>query len=286
MHEHAQLSKKPVLGTGLSGLVGSKFVELFQSVYDFKNLDLASGVDITDEMSVKKVIEENPAEVLIHFAAFTDVSKAHEQQGDKSGAVYKVNVEGTRYIAQASKNAGKHLIHISTAYVFDGEKGGLYTEEDQISPIEWYGQTKAWAEEEVAKSGVNSTILRIDQPYRQDEFPKKDILHRIKEQLETNTLPPMFTDHTFTATRIEEFAQTLNFIIQKRPQGIFHASTDEKTSDYEFALKVKEQFGLPGEVKQGSLVEYLKTAKRPYQKNTAMDTQKLQETKIKLGEKI
>jgi dTDP-4-dehydrorhamnose reductase len=159
--------------------------------------------------------------------------------------------------------------------VFDGEKQSPYVEEDQIHPIEWYGQTKAWAEDVVTKADIPYTIFRIDQPYRQDEFPKLDILHRIKKGLEENTLPPMFTDHTFTATKIEKFAEILHFAIQHPLQGIFHATTDPVMSDYEFALKVKEQFHLDGEVKQGSLVEFLKTTQRPYQKNTALDTTKL-----------
>lgn len=265
----------PILGTGLSGMVGSKFVELYQDKYDFFNLDLSVGVDITDESSVKKAFEQSPAQHVIHFAAFTDVTAAHEQNGDKNGSVYKVNVLGTRNVAQAAKDFNKHLIHISTDFVFDGEKEGLYVETDPVHPIEWYGQTKAWAEEEVVHSGASAVILRIAYPYRQDDFPKLDLLHRIKKQLEEGTLPPMFTDHTFTPTKVEELAKTLDFALQHNLEGLFHASTDPKISDYEFALNVQAQFGLKSEVKPGSLTEYLKTATRPYQKNTAMSIEKL-----------
>lgn len=269
------MSKTQLLGTGLTGLVGSKFVELYDDTYEFTNLDLATGVDITHADQVMNAVTKHPAKVLVHFAAFTDVSKAHQEKGDKSGIVYKVNVLGTQNIVEAVKKSGKRLIHISTAYVFDGEKEGLYTEEDKINPIEWYGQTKAWAEEVVASSGIDNAILRIDQPYRQDDFSKLDILHRIKKGLEEGKLPPMFTDHTFTATKIEEFAKILDFVIQHQIAGIFHATTDPVTTDYEFAQKIKEQFNLKGEIKKGSLTEYLKTTNRPYQKNTALDTSKL-----------
>ena len=267
--------KIPILGTGLSGLVGSKFVELYQDQYDFQNIDRTVGIDITNEAQIKDIIFNSQAEHVIHFAAFTDVNIAHQQRGDKTGIAYQVNVLGTRYIAQAVKAANKHLVHISTDFVFDGEKQGLYVEEDPVNPIEWYGQTKAWAEEEVVNSGANAVIFRISFPYRQDEFSKMDMLHRIKKQLENGTLPPMFIDHTFTPTKIEEFSKTIDFAIQNNLTGLFHASTDPVTTDYEFAMKVKEQFGLSGDVKQGSLAEYLKTAQRPYQKNTAMSTEKL-----------
>jgi len=265
----------PLLGTGLSGLVGSKFTQLYANQYEFRNLDLSTGVDITDSQSVQKAVEESDAEVIVHFAAFTDVSKAHQEKGNKEGIVYKVNVSGTRNIAEAAKQSGKHLIHISTAYVFDGEKKGLYSEEDAVNPIEWYGQTKQWAEEEVLNIHPTATILRIDQPYRDDEFAKLDLLHRIKKGLEEGDLPPMFTDHTFTPTHIEKFCEYLAWVVEHKPQGIFHATTDPVTTDYEFALKVKEQFGLDHEVEEGSLEEYLKKTDRPYQKNTALDTSKL-----------
>lgn len=269
------MDKIALLGTGLSGLVGSRFVDLYREKYDFANLDLSTGVDITDRSSVLSAIKSHTAPVVVHFAAFTDVSKAHEEKGNKDGIVYKVNVTGTKNIVDAVKESGKHLVHISTAYVFDGEKQGLYTEEDAMNPIEWYGQTKAWAEEEVIQSGVSYTILRIDQPYRQDEFPKLDILHRIKKQLEEGKLPPMFTDHTFTPTSIETFCEYLDVAIQRKLQGVYHATTDPVTTDYDFALSVQKQFHLSGEIKQGSLAEYLKITTRPYQKNTALDTAKL-----------
>lgn len=268
--------KQPLLGTGLSGLVGSKFVEMFSDSYEFENLDLSNGVDITDEDAVKQAVEHSSASHVIHFAAYTNVSEAHKQNGDKSGIVYTVNVEGTQNIANATKEFGKHLIHISTAYVFDGEKEGLYSETDPINPIEWYGQTKAWAEEEVEKSGVDYTILRIDQPYRQDEFPKADILHRIIRDLKANSLPPMFTDHTFTPTKIETFAQNLHTIIQQDISGLYHATTEPITTDYDFATKIKNEFNLAGEIRKGSLAEFIKTVDRPYQKNTALSVEKLQ----------
>lgn len=269
------MAKIPLLGTGLTGLVGSKFVELFSDTYEFKNLDLSVGVDITNMQDVVNAVVDHPAKAIVHFAAFTDVTKANEEKGNKEGLVYKVNVKGTSNMIAAAKEAGKYLIHISTAYVFDGKKEGMYLEEDPVNPIEWYGQTKAWAEELVTDADIKASILRIDQPYRQDEFPKLDILHRVKKGLEEHTLPPMFIDHTFTATRIEEFAETLHFAIQNEINGIYHATTDAVTTDFEFAMNVKRQFGLAGEVKAGSLDEYLKRTNRPYQKNTALDTTKL-----------
>lgn len=267
--------QQSVLGTGLSGLVGSKLVELLSDQYKFENLDLSRGVDILNESQVREYVNKSDAQVLIHMAAFTDVTKAYEETGNTDGVTYKVNVIGTRNVVKAVNEAGKYLIHLSTAYVFDGQKEVPYVETDACNPIEWYGQTKLWAEEEVMNAGGKYSILRIDRPYRLDDFPKKDILHKVMEKLQTNTLPPQFTDTSWTPTSIEVFCDWMRQIMNKQPQGIYHATTEPVFSDYTFALWVKDKYQLPGEVKQGSLAGYLKSSNRPYQKNTALDTTKL-----------
>lgn len=264
-----------ILGTGLSGLVGSKFVRDTAGAFHFENLDLTTGVDILNESQVQQAVSKSQAEVVVHFAAFTDTQKAFEETGNKDGLAYKVNVLGTQNIAKACKEFGKYLVHISTAYVFDGTKESPYVEDDPTHPIEWYGQTKTWAEEEVQKICTQYAILRIDRPYRLDEFPKLDILHKVIAKLQTNTLPPQFSDTSWTPTAIEKFSKILQTVCEKQPQGIFHATTEKIFSDYTFALWVKDTYNLPGEVREGSLSAYLKENPRPYQKNTALNTEKL-----------
>jgi dTDP-4-dehydrorhamnose reductase len=269
------MANTSIIGTGLSGLVGSKFSELYKDTYQLTNLDLSIGVDILNEQQVMNAVQNSNASAIIHMAAFTDVNKAFEETNNKDGLTYKVNVLGTRNIVKAAKTFGKYLIHISTSYVFDGNKEGLYNEEDSRHPIEWYGQTKAWAEEEVEQGGAKYAILRIDRPYRLDEFLKLDLLHKVMEKLKTNTLPPQFADTSWTPTSIETFSQWLQQFVEKQPEGIYHTTTEPVFSDYTFALWVKEKYNLSGEVKEGSLTEYLKTSARPYQRNTALDTSKV-----------
>lgn len=269
---------QPILGTGLSGLVGSKLVKDFADTYAFANLDLSNPeqpVDITSYDQVAAAFENSAAEFVLHFAAFTDVTKAWEQRDDKNGLAYRVNVLGTENIVKAATATGKHLIHISTAYVFNGEKNGMYVESDSVQPIEWYGQTKAWAEEKVAESASQWTILRIDQPFRSDEFPKTDTVHRIIAGLKSGGLYPQFVDHYFGPTFIDDFVKVVDWVIRSKTTGIFHASSGEKWSDYDFAMLIRDNFHFETEVKKGLLAEYLKTLSRPYQKNTAMDASKL-----------
>lgn len=268
--------KPKIIGTGLTSMVGSRFVELYQDKYQFINLDLVTEVDITNQPIVEKKIGESDGGVVVHFAAFTDVDAAHQQKDDKAGLCYRLNVLGTRHVAQSCKKNGKYLIHISTDFVFDGEKNSSYTEEDSPNPIEWYGQTKLWAEEEVVKSGVEHVIARITYPYRA-KFPEKlDIVRKIIQKLENDSLPPMFTDHIMTPTFIDDIALALEVMISKRPKGIYHMVGSSPVSDYELATNIAETFNLDkSKIKQGNLAEFLKTAKRPYSKRMATSNAKL-----------
>lgn len=269
---------KPLLVTGSNGLVGSKFVGLYSDKFEIEKIDLSdptNPVDITNISQVEKSLNESSAQFVVHFAAFTDVTAAWQQSEDKSGLAYKVNVEGTKNLAEVSAKTNKHLIHISTSYIFDGKKKQKYHEEDEPNPIEWYGQTKAWAEEVVQASSAAWTILRIDQPFRQDSFPKKDLVHTIASQLQNSTLPPQFVDHWFGPTVVEDFAQVINWVIETNTTGIYHASSGESWTNYDFALAIAQFIGKEKVVQKGSLNEYLKTTNRPYQVNTALDCSKL-----------
>ncbi len=273
------MTKQHILGTGLNGLVGSKFVSDFSDRYLFDNLDLRDKqrpVDITQQQQVESVIAQSAAKFLIHFAAFTNVTAAFAQSGDKNGLCYQVNVVGTKNIAQACQKFNKHLIHISTAYVFNGEKEGLYTEQDPLSPIEWYGQTKAWAEEVVQSTpGLTWTILRIDQPFRSDPFAKLDVAWKLIEGMRAGKIYPQFTDHYFGPTYIDDFAKVLDAVVRLNFTGLYHATSGEQWTDFDFARSLAQQLHIDYQVEAGSLAKYLETSQRPYQKNTALSVDKL-----------
>ncbi len=272
------MPKIPLLTTGLNGLVGSKFAQDFADTYDCTNLDItdvAEPTDITDLDQVQRRFDQNDAQAVIHLAAFTNVSAAWEDRGNKNGITYKVNVQGTENIIQAAEKTGKQLIYISTSYVFDGEKAEPYTEEDQPRAIEWYSETKLMAEELIKQATVPWTILRIDQPFRSDAFARPDLVRRIADGLKNRTLPPQFSDHYIGPTYLDDFSKVLDWVVRTKSTGIFHASSGEQWTDYNFALLVQEKLNLEGEIKPGSLDTYLETLNRPYQRNSAMNTNKL-----------
>ncbi len=271
-------NKKPVvLGTGLSGMIGSRLMELCGQKAEFVNLDLATGVDITKPDQVEEVFAKHKDATVIHLAAFTDVSKAYQESGNKQGMVYQVNVLGTKTIAEACKKYNHYLIHISTDFVFDGQKQTPYAESDQPHPIEWYGQTKLLAEDEVTRSGCLSVIARTAFPFRAKFNLKQDLVRKILDQLKTNSLPPMFTDQIITPTFIDDLCQVFKTFMEKQATGIYHCVGSTYLSPYELAQKIAAVFAIKTEIKPGSFKEFLKTDPRPRQQFLKLSNAKLKQ---------
>ena len=101
-----------ILGTGLSGLVGSRVTQLLSPDFTFENLSLETGVDITDQKSVTKRLEQSGAPWVFHMAAYTDVQGAEKEKD----IAWKVNVLATSHIANTCNKLNKRLLYIDTDY--------------------------------------------------------------------------------------------------------------------------------------------------------------------------
>lgn len=268
-----------VIGTGRSGLVGSRIVELLSDKFNFIDFSLDTGIDITDKFVLEEAFRRHQqAKAVVHLAAFTNVDAAWQQKGNKSGSCYRVNVLGTRNIAQLCAQFNKYLIHVSTDFVFDGRHppAGGYTEMDQPYPIEWYGETKYLAEKEVEQAGGQPCIARIAFPFRAHFPAKLDVVRRIIKGFKENSLPAMFTDQIITPTFIDDIAVAIESLINETPSGIYHLVGSTPLSPYQLACQIADVFGFDKKIiKEGSLEEYVKETGRPRQKNLSLSNQKL-----------
>ncbi|MBW1717888.1 MAG: sugar nucleotide-binding protein, partial [Deltaproteobacteria bacterium] len=112
--------------------------------FDIIPLDLPD-FDITKRSAVNKAVTQNGASLIINAAAYTAVDEAESEPE----LAFAVNRDGPAYLASSCAKAGIPLIHISTDYVFDGNKKGPYLEIDTVSPLGVYGKSKAAGEAEV-----------------------------------------------------------------------------------------------------------------------------------------
>ncbi len=113
-------------------------------------------VDVADPKTIARAIARVRPALLVNAAAYNAVDKAETQQA----LAQRTNALGAAVVAAAAKRAGLPLIHLSTDYVFDGEKVGPYHEEDPVNPINVYGRSKAAGEEGVRNGHPQHLILR------------------------------------------------------------------------------------------------------------------------------
>ena len=153
---------KKILVTGSNGQLG----QALRSVADgYPSLSFhffsKQEFDITDIAEVESVITSQSWDYVINCAAYTDVDKA---ETDKETA-FKVNADGPKHLAQLCKKFDVTLIHISTDYVFDGEKGSPYTPQDLPNPINQYGKSKWEGEKAIQAEGGDYSIIRTSWLY-------------------------------------------------------------------------------------------------------------------------
>ncbi len=271
------MDKVTVVGLGMIGYeLVKKFLELEDyEVYIitrsdkgfFKDVEKYF-VDISDENKIKETIREISPDFVINTAAMTNVDLCETERD----LAYKINALGAKYIGEACKEIGCSLCHISTDYVFDGEKGN-YVEEDEVNPINYYGYTKAAGERLLNELDYDSTsIVRISVPYCISPV-KVNFFMWVLEKLKNNEVVNAVIDQWNTPTYVNELVDGVVKIYEKDVNGILHFGGGEKVSRYEFALKVAEVFGF-----DKSLIKPIKSselgwkAKRP--KDTSLNSEK------------
>lgn len=114
-------------------------------------------VEVTDQYSVRKALWHYRPDIVVNCAAYVQVDRAE----DDVETVFRVNAIGALNVARACAELGALCIYISTDYVFDGEKGGPYTEDDTPRPINVYGTSKLAGEYLVRKACPTSVIVRV-----------------------------------------------------------------------------------------------------------------------------
>lgn len=227
-----------IIGTGLSGLVGSRVVEVLRHTFQFENLSLETGVDITNKANVQDRIGAGDGEWVFHFAAMTDVDSAEQQRNlGKESLAWRVNVEGTRNVVEAARASEKRVLYLSTDFVFDGENGP-YTEEDKPNPKSWYAITKYEGEKLVAHLGERGLILRIAFPYVAKSQGRLDFVHRMMERLRRQERIEAPYDQRITPTYLDDVARVIEALVARRASGIYHAVGSEALSPYEVALSL------------------------------------------------
>jgi len=193
--------KSKILITGAQGMLGSALAIKAAQDYEVFSTDFKD-LDITEKDKVIARFKEIKPEIVVHAAAYTDVDGCEKNPS----VAFKVNVEGTRNIAEAAQEVNAVLIFISTDYVFDGNKRTPYAEEDQVSPIGVYGQTKLEAEEIIRKISPKHLIIRSSFLFGKG---KKGFVEAILQQARERKTVKVVCDKFGSPTYVEDLAEAI-----------------------------------------------------------------------------
>ncbi|OGK19641.1 hypothetical protein A3D80_01120 [Candidatus Roizmanbacteria bacterium RIFCSPHIGHO2_02_FULL_40_13b] len=250
------MDKLKIAGTGLTGLVGSRIVELLGTDFDFIPIT-STDMDICKPDEVNKKLYEIDFDIFLHAAAYTSVDGAEVNEE----IARKINVEGTKNVFEVVTNKRKKFIYISTDFVFDGTTGN-YDEESVPNPISAYGKTKYEGEKIVGKDGM---IMRISYPYRARFDEKKDFVRTIISMLSSSEQFNGVTDQILTLTFIDDIAYAFKHLFQNYSSEIYHIVGGDSLSGFDSIMTIAEVFGLSKE-HVGKIVYdqfYESKAKRP-----------------------
>lgn len=258
-----------VLVTGSNGQLGKCLQDVSQGSTNINWIFKSSQeLDITDEVSVTNAFNNNQIDYLVNCAAYTAVDKA-ESEPEKA---FLVNAEGVRLLADACKEHNATLIHISTDFVFDGEKTAPYTETDIPNPINIYGASKLKGEQYILGILEKYFIIRTSWVYSEhgNNFVKT-MLRLAKERDEISVVDDQIGSPTYAG----DLAKCIAQIIDVAPEefGIYHYSNDGGICWYELAKAIFYQKGVKVELKPIKTLLYPTPAKRP--KYSVMEKSKI-----------
>ncbi|MDY2627191.1 MAG: dTDP-4-dehydrorhamnose reductase [Lachnospiraceae bacterium] len=230
-------------------------------------------MDITDKKAVDRIIREVNPDGVIHCAAWTAVDMAEEE--DKAETVRKINVDGTKNVADVCKLLDCRMTYISTDYVFDG-KGTEAWKPDckNFNPLNVYGRTKLEGEQAVSGILKKYFIIRTAWVFG---LNGRNFVKTILNAGKTHDMVRVVNDQIGTPTYTCDLARLIVDMNETEKYGYYHATNEGGfISWYDFASEIFRQAGITTGIVPVTTEEYgLSKAVRPF--NSRLDKSKLAE---------
>jgi dTDP-4-dehydrorhamnose reductase len=248
-----------ILLTGARGQLGHDCQAILGAKHDLIATDLPE-FDVSDAGQIRDRVAAVLPNVILNCAAFTRVDDCEQQRG----LAFRVNAEAPRLLAAAARVVGAHLVHISTDYVFDGQRPvpKPYVEGDVPHPLSVYGSSKLAGEQSIRGSGARCAILRTAWLYGRHgtNFPKTMLrLALAQPEQERKVIAEQFGSPTWSWRLAEQIAA----VIAAGAEGVFHATAEGYTTWYGFAGAFLAALGVPHKLAPCAVADYPLPARRP-----------------------
>ena len=190
------------------------------------------------------------------------MSKPDECELNKEAA-FLTNVTGTIHLLNNAGLLKSFFIFLSTDFIFSGEKG-MYKEEDEAQPVNYYGQTKLLAENEVKKYSSDWSIVRTVLVYGKSFSNRPNILTGASAAMQKGEKLKIFDDQLRTPTYVEDLAGSIIQIISKKAKGIYHISGEDVKTPYEMCIDLASYLNLDASfITKITEKDFQQPAKRP-----------------------
>ncbi|WP_297535049.1 dTDP-4-dehydrorhamnose reductase [Thermococcus sp.] len=264
---------------GASGQLGTDLVEVFREEPSFEVIPLTHrDVDVTVPETLK-VLKELKPDVIINTAAYVRVDDA-ELYPEKA---FAVNAIGALNVARVSEEIGAVNVYISTDYVFDGEKGSPYVEEDIPNPINVYGVSKLAGEVFTRNYSRRHYVIRVASLYGRAGASGKggNFVNWVIEKAKRGEKLRIVDDQMMSPTHTLDVAKTLAEFLKMEPEyGVYHMVNEGHCSWYDFAKTIFEILGWNVEIEPIKSSELNRLARRP--RFSALENRKLHKIGLKM----
>jgi len=230
---------------GANGRLGAALVREYQRDHEVTSYDRRQ-LDLGQLDRVRSALAGTKFELLINCAALTNVDycESHREEA------FLVNAEAPRLLAEIANEKSAKLVHVSTDYVFDGEKTAPYTEEDKAIPLSVYGESKLEGERRALDVSSQHLVVRLSWVFGPDKSSFIDqIIQRARESDVVTAVADKFSAPTYTI----DVASWLRLAIDKSTNGILHLANNGGCSWQEwaqYAIDVCRSLGLPLKVER------------------------------------
>lgn len=236
-------------------------MDVLGRAHDVSGVDLPE-MNLLDDGRARQWVLANRPHAIVNCIAYTRVDDA--EKPDEREPCRRLNAGLPRLLADAAREAGAHFIHISTDYVFDGQRTPPepYVETDSTGPLSWYGQTKLEGEQCVQSAGGRWAILRTSWLYGRHgkNFPKAILGRAIREPSKPLRV---VNDQFGSPTWSFRLARQIRAVIEREATGLYHATSEGFCTWFDFARTLLECAGLPQTVEPCPTSAYPTPARRP-----------------------
>jgi dTDP-4-dehydrorhamnose reductase len=264
--------------TGAGGQLGQDCLRVFGEDHRVSALGHRE-LDITRQASVAETVENIRPDLIINCAAHTGVDACESEET----LARELNISGPRILAQSAVRCGSLLVHISTDYVFDGQKpiADGYVEDDEPRPLSVYGKTKLAGERAVREETEHHIIVRTAWLYGIQGH------NFLKTMLKLTHANPsrefkVVSDQSGSPTWSYRLALQIEKLVEKNARGIYHATAEGVCTWYDLAAYFLEKMNVPHRLVPCTSEEFPTAAVRP--KNSILENRRLKEAGINIME--